>query len=134
MKEFPRPVGQPMQKSEDKPGLHPFLTRPSSQLSTRKIIRTTFVVVLSGIAMFGAVIFFGLFRSRTALPRSSSPASTSRLPVVSLTPTAAPTTPATSRLSLVPTKDYGNKYKAGLLPVGDGKYVTSAAADRKSVV
>jgi hypothetical protein len=38
----------------------------------------------------------------------------------------APTVPA-GQLRLDLTKDYGNKYKNGILPVGDKKYVTSGA-------
>ncbi len=33
-------------------------------------------------------------------------------------------------LVLDPSKDYGNKYADGVLPVGDGKYVTDGARDR----
>src|ERR1700754_3100502 len=37
------------------------------------------------------------------------------------------TTPVFSTVKLDPTHDYGNKYANGLLPVGDGMYVTTGA-------
>ncbi len=40
---------------------------------------------------------------------------------------AIPTTAKIQRLQLNTAKNYGNKYANGLLPVGDGKYVTHAA-------
>lgn len=41
------------------------------------------------------------------------------------TTTKAATTPTVPGLQLDPSKNYGNKYADGILPVGDGKYVTT---------
>lgn len=43
-------------------------------------------------------------------------------------PSATQPAAAKSRLQLDPKKSYGNRYAAGLLPVGDGKYSTATAA------
>ena len=43
------------------------------------------------------------------------------------TTTTPATTGATGTLVLDPTKNYGNEYADGILPVGDGKYVTDGA-------
>jgi hypothetical protein len=42
--------------------------------------------------------------------------------------TSSSTTSATKRLTLDPSKNYGNKYADGFLPVGDGKYSSSKAS------
>src|SRR4051794_31811834 len=42
-------------------------------------------------------------------------------------PVHATTARSATRLLLDPDKDYGNDYRGGVLPVGDGKYVTTGA-------
>ncbi len=82
--------------------------------------------ILCGLALLlGVIIFFVILQVR----RNSAPLQTTATPTSSHTPskpaTEAQVKPAS--LTLDTTKNYGNKYADGLLPVGDGDYVTDAA-------
>ena len=60
-------------------------------------------------------------------PASSSTSTTSGSSGTTSTTTAPAATGATGALVLDPAKNYGNEYADGILPVGDGKYVTDGA-------
>jgi hypothetical protein len=60
------------------------------------------------------------------LTKGTKKPAVSNTPAVSIKQTVT-NTPKVQGLALDPAKNYGDKYAGGLLPVGDGKYVTDAA-------
>jgi hypothetical protein len=85
-----------------------------------KISRKNLVaIVLICIAALAVGIYIFAFGSKNS-PQTTSP---------SPAPAAKASAPASDVkvLQLDPSKNYGNKYANGLLPIGDGKYVTDAA-------
>lgn len=74
------------------------------------------------ILVLGAVIWWLLTHQNTS-NSSSSPKTTT---AATVTPAPTITTPKAPGLPLDTTKNYGNKYSNGVLPVGDNKYVTDA--------
>jgi hypothetical protein len=89
--------------------------------SGAKISRKKLVAIVAACIVVLAVVFY--FLSYGSKNDKSAVNPTPPAPV-------AKTTPAASKvqgLQLDTKKNYGNKYAAGLLPVGDGKYVTDAA-------
>ncbi len=77
-------------------------------------------LVIIGVILFftlpGAAVYFFINRSQTP---------TTNYTQNSASPTVSVKT--ATGLQLDPQKDYGNKYADGILPVGDGKYVTDSA-------
>jgi hypothetical protein len=78
--------------------------------------------IVGGVVLLAAIVVSGVL----ALTRKAS------APAVASTSsnhqtTTATSTPKVQGLQLDTSKDYGNKYADGVLPVGDGKYVTTGA-------
>src|SRR5579863_8865984 len=94
--------------------IKPDLTQPS--LTPRKSSKKPIYIILAVIIVLGALSygFLHYHKPKKAVELSTSSTSTK--------------TPETNvkGLQLNANKNYGNKYKAGVLPVGDGKYTTSA--------
>ncbi|HVX58637.1 MAG TPA: YHYH protein [Candidatus Saccharimonadales bacterium] len=91
--------------------------------SRRRLPYKRFFFVILGLVIVGAIAF-GVWDWQFNKP--ARPAVT----VINNAPTQASQTGTTASnlpgLKLDSTKNYGNKYADGLLPVGDGKYVTTA--------
>lgn len=91
--------------------------------------KTTRRFIFAGVALLGIVIVAGgtVTALYLLLPRHTTSVSQT---TASSKPHSSPSTPdaTTSGVTLDPSKNYGNKYADGILPVGDNHYSASKAA------
>ncbi|HEX5448246.1 MAG TPA: YHYH protein, partial [Candidatus Saccharimonadales bacterium] len=104
----------PMSPPSAPPNTPPNLVPPAKP----KLWRNKWFVIVSA-AVLLAVCAFSFWKWHQAKPTVTTGNSVSNTTQTSSTPN-----PNLPGLQLDPTKNYGNKYADGILPVGDGKYVT----------
>ncbi|HET9850090.1 MAG TPA: YHYH protein [Candidatus Saccharimonadales bacterium] len=110
---------QPSQtSSENQPSL-PVSEKPSSRLLAGRWILPVIAILVIVVVVGGFLIWHG--RGNKSLNQTAGAKTT-------LAKTQSSTKLASAQgLQLDPSKNYGNKYADGILPVGDGKYSTTAA-------
>jgi hypothetical protein len=116
------PAGTPDQPpdpvtSQEIPHIEPVVSsRPPRQNKNHFILLAGLVLLLGAAAAF-AVLKFGTTSKPSVAPAQN----------IAAQKTAQTTSSNAEGLQLDPSKNYGNKYSNGILPVGDGKYVTDTA-------
>jgi hypothetical protein len=98
----------------------PVLPPVETKKSPRKLIILLVCIVVAGIA----ATLFVMHHSKQSVKKSAEITSNKQ---AASKPTVNIPTISASDLKLDETKNYGNKYADGMLPVGDGKYVTDKA-------
>ena len=126
------PADQPQESSpEESQNQQPEVTQkpaqafvsPRPKRSYKKLLLIVAVVLLIGATAF---IFWTLGRHSSKTSNNITSRTTNNTPATKASSTAN-TAANLPGVQLDPNKNYGNKYADGLLPVGDGKYVTDAA-------
>ncbi len=139
--EIDEPLAKPIQK---KPARAEKIDVASLRLDPAAHPKWPVVIALLAVLGLGGA---GVYAYAKLIPMTASPTSSTPAPILtSLAPSSSPISTATPQPSSTPatapntsgllqldrSKNYGNKYAGGLLPVGDGKYQTTGA--KKGVV
>lgn len=111
-------LGQ-QQKPQTPPDLTPDPLNIKESGGTKMSRKNLMIIALVCILLLAVGVYLFAFGGKSG-QQTASPSPT---PVAKATPPAS----TAKGLQLDASKNYGNKYAGGLLPVGDGKYVTDAA-------
>ncbi len=107
-------------KPDDIPPIEPLSTLPRTSHKLTRWLVATIVILGSALLTIGGFWLYGSHGSSKSTTYSTAKTSS----VAKINKVSTPS--AVQGLELDTSKNYGNKYASGLLPVGDGKYVTSS--------